>query len=175
MVGNSSMSMETSSTNWTINQAFMRLIRRSERADPSHLVDTFVDVGPLFTLLSSHDHQVVFGRRGTGKTHAFNYLSETRSRLGDIVILIDLSNIGSSGGIYSDSELPIQERATRLLVDTLLAIHEQLYEFFVENPEELNLGVAGPILDDRENAANEERGEGQTNTEESSVIDVKSK
>ena len=58
--------------NATINRAFMQLVRRSDRLDRNRLVETFVDVGPLFTLLSSADHQIIFGRRGTGKTHALN-------------------------------------------------------------------------------------------------------
>ena len=127
------------SENGIINRAFMQLARRSERIDRNRLVETFVDVGPLFTLLSSHDHQIIFGRRGTGKTHALNYLSDTRAREGDVVVYVDLSNIGSSGGIYADQGLPITERATRLLVDTLLAVHETLYEYFVMRAEDFDL------------------------------------
>jgi hypothetical protein len=39
------------------------------------LVDTFIDVGPLLTLLRSDDLQIVGGRRGTGETHALTYLT----------------------------------------------------------------------------------------------------
>ena len=38
--------------NVIINRALMRLSRRSEKADPKKLVQTFVDSGSLFTLLS---------------------------------------------------------------------------------------------------------------------------
>src|SRR5690606_19802747 len=108
----------TESVNATLNRAFMRLARRSERVDRARLVDTFVNVGPLLTLVSSDDHQIIFGRRGTGKTHVLNYLSDIRANHNDVVIYVDLSNVGSSGGIYSDPSLPLTERATRLLVDT---------------------------------------------------------
>jgi hypothetical protein len=157
------------SENATINKAFMQLNRRSERIDRSRLVDTFVDVGPLFTLLSSHDHQIIFGRRGTGKTHALNYLSDTKTREGNVVVYVDLSNIGSSNGIYANTEIPITERATRLLVDTLLAVHEGLLEFFVTYSEELDLSRTGPLLDSFADAITEVRVVGTTQAQTSSA------
>jgi hypothetical protein len=45
----------------------MRLIRRAEAADPEMLVETFVDAGTLFASLATPDHQILSGRRGTGK------------------------------------------------------------------------------------------------------------
>jgi len=125
----------------------MGLTRRSERVDRSRLVDTFVNVGPLFTLVSSVDHQVIFGRRGTGKTHVLNYLSDSRAKEGDVVVYVDLSNIGSSGGIYSDQNIPVTERATRLLVDTLGAVHDTLFDYFVEHSDWIDLSRTGPLLD----------------------------
>lgn len=86
--------------NVTLNRAFMRLSRRSEKADQKKLVQTFVDAGPLFNLLSISDHQVIFGRRGTGKTHALQYLAGVTKRQEDIVSYSDLSNLGSSGEIF---------------------------------------------------------------------------
>ena len=129
------------------NLAYMRLARRAEVNDRATLVSTFVDVGPLFTLLSGYDHQILYGRRGTGKTHAFFYLAEIKKNEGDVVTYVDLRNLGSTGGIYSDQRLPIKERATRLLVDTLQAIHERLLEYFVEHAEEMDLSRVGPRLD----------------------------
>ena len=141
--------------NAIINRALMRLSRRSEKADPKKLVQTFVDAGPLFTLLSIPDHQIIFGRRGTGKTHAFQYLAGTAKKNIDIVSYSDLSNLGSSGGIYSNQELPITERATRLLVDSLLDIHENLYEIFVDASETFDLSQTGPLLDQLAEAVTE--------------------
>lgn len=135
----------------------MKLTRRAESVDRETLVGTFVDVGPLFTLLSSHDHQVVYGRRGTGKTHALSFLASNRTREGDIVAYIDLRNLGSSGGVYSDQNIPVSERATRLLVDALNAVHESLLEAVVENAEEFDLSQAGPLLDRLADAISEVR------------------
>lgn len=130
-----------------INEAFMKFSKRAETNDPAKLVATFVNVGPLFTLLSIRDHQVVYGRRGTGKTHALTYLAETKRNEGHATVLIDMRTLGSTGGLYNDSSIPITQRATRLLADTLGAIHEALLTFFVNNAELYDLSQTGPILD----------------------------
>ena len=140
--------MNKQQDNEILNRALMRLSRRAEKANLQRLVQTFVDVGPLFTLISINDHQIVFGRRGTGKTHALQYLSGMMRDIGDLVSYSDLSNLGSSGGIYSNQEIPITERATRLLIDTLLDIHENLLEIFVDNAEIYDLSQTGPLLDE---------------------------
>jgi hypothetical protein len=117
------------------NVAFMRLARRAESVEPSKLVATFVDAGPLFNLLSSTDHQIVYGRRGTGKTHALLYLGEQARQKSDIPLYVDMRTIGSTGGLYSDPSISTAERGTRLLLDTLEAIHEKLVDEVLEASE----------------------------------------
>jgi len=129
-----------------INTAIMRLSRRAESYDREHLVSTFVDVGPLFTMLSNPDHQILYGRRGTGKTHALSFLANYAESRGDVAIQIDMRTVGSSGGIYSDPSLPLSERATRLIVDTLAFLHDQLLTIIL-NDDNFNLSLLGPILD----------------------------
>jgi hypothetical protein len=131
-----------------INAAFLRISKRAESNERSKLIDTFVDVGPLFTVLGSSDHQVIYGRRGTGKTHALLYLAETRSSAGDISIYVDMRTIGSTGGIYADSSIPLAERATRLIMDTLSVLHEGLLNYALDGHNDLDLAVLGPLLDD---------------------------
>lgn len=145
-----------------LNDAFMRFTRRAEAVERAKLVETFVDAGPLFTLLSTIDHQVIYGRRGTGKTHALSYLAESRASEGDLSIYIDMRTVGSTGGLYADSQLPLSERATRLLVDTLIAIHEQLLNHAVDHADTLDLSRAGPILDRLGEAISEVRVVGMT-------------
>lgn len=130
-----------------VNNAIFRLPKRAESSARPKLIQTFVDIGPLFSLLSGVDHQILYGRRGTGKTHVLNYLADSRENVGDAVVVTDLRNIGSSAGLYADTSIALPERATRLLVDTLLSIHSSLYEFFVELSEELDLSQSGPALD----------------------------
>jgi hypothetical protein len=130
-----------------INDALMKFEKRAEGGAIEKLAETFVDIGPLFTLLGGIDHQVVNGRRGTGKTHALIYLAETKRRSGDVSIFCDLRTIGSNTSMYADPNIPLTERATRLLMDVLTALHNGLYEFLVVYAENLNLSVTGPLLD----------------------------
>ena len=58
-----------------INTAILKLKKRAEKYSMDQLVDTFVDIGSLFTLLLNTDHQILYGRRGTGKTHVLRPFS----------------------------------------------------------------------------------------------------
>ena len=100
------------SRNEVLNKLFIKFAKRAEKIDKEALVETFVDVGPLLALLSTIDNQILYGRRGTGKTHALVYLAETVKNKGDIPVYVDLRSIGSTGGIYSDQNIPFHERAT---------------------------------------------------------------
>ena len=130
------------------NLAFLRIAKRAERQDDEVLQKTFVDFGSVFTALSSVDHQIVFGRRGTGKTHLLTVLRQTKRASGELAIQLDMRNLGSAGGVYADPSIPLPQRATRLLIDVLSAIHGSLFEQAVEHDGPINLGVAGNALDE---------------------------
>jgi hypothetical protein len=136
-----------------INTAFLGIQRRAESVDRQTLVQTFVDIGPLFAVLSSRDHQIVYGRRGTGKTHALLYTAEQAKKDSAIPIYVDLRSIGSSGGMYGDVNLPISQRATRLLLDVLGSVHEALLQYVVDAG--MDLSAVGPALDELASAATE--------------------
>jgi len=150
-----------------INTALLKLSKRAETYARRHLIDSFVDIGSLFTLLSNPDNQILFGRRGTGKTHVLAYLSNELSRKGSIAVQLDMRTLGSTGGIYSDNRLSTPERATRLLVDTLCAIHDRVLGEAVENSEEYDLSKLGPLLDNLVEASTEVVVEGLVHVEES--------
>jgi hypothetical protein len=130
-----------------ILEGYLRIQRRSEKASPELLRRTFVDVGLLIPLLSITDNQALFGRRGTGKTHVLQYLASKRQQEGDLAAYIDLSNLGSSGSVYADTRRSVPERATRLLVDALVALHDALLEAVIQDTERFDLSVFGPLLD----------------------------
>ncbi len=162
----------------TINRAFVRLKLRADRMDTEALVKTFVNVGDLFALLSSTDNHVIYGRRGTGKTHALAYLKESATSNGDVAVLIDMRTIGSAGGLYADSSLPIAERGTRLLVDTLAAVQDRLVDIALGANGADGLPRTLPMLDRLADAVTEVRVEGTVEREalyeegESSTSDV---
>lgn len=149
------------------NNAVLRLSKRAETYEPQHIIDSFVDIGPLFSLLSNPDNQIIFGRRGTGKTHVLTYLSSELSARGLLTAQLDMRTVGSTGGIYSDQNIPLAERATRLLVDTLIAIHNQVLEHVLVDTEALDLSKLGPLLDSFIEAATEITVEG--NVEQESI------
>jgi len=114
-----------------INEALMQLQRRAESSDREFLRKSFVDVPPVSQLLSSRNHQVVFGRRGTGKTHAFRYLAEQVRDMGDVPVEIDLRTAGAVGA-YSSAGMPLDQRGTGLLVDVLGELQNSLADFALD-------------------------------------------
>lgn len=115
-----------------LNQALLRIPRRAEGTDRNTLSATYVAAGSFAALLHSPDHQILYGRRGTGKTHALLYLDELLHGTGDIAVYLDLRTIGSAGGMYADSSQSAAVRGTHLLVDTLEAVHDELLTVAVE-------------------------------------------
>jgi hypothetical protein len=141
-----------------INATLLKLSKRAETYDREHLIRTFVDLGPLFSILSNKDHEILYGRRGTGKTHALNYLASELELQGDIVVTIDMRTIGSNGGLFADNTVSLSERATRLLIDTISYIHEGIYSTVVnDSRSRFDLNQIGPVLDSVADAISEIR------------------
>ncbi|ABE39571.1 conserved hypothetical protein [Rhodopseudomonas palustris BisB5] len=130
-----------------IHKTLISFNKRAERSSNELLVATFVDSAPLYDLLSTTNNQVIYGRRGTGKTHALKFLSENVTKQGDLAIYLDLRGIGSNGSIYSDSSKTLSERASVLVVDVLSAVHDELFQVAIAqidsaiNPEQITLRV----------------------------------
>jgi hypothetical protein len=117
-----------------INRALQQIPTRAERQKGPQLHQTFVDCG-VAEVIDMSDHQILYGRRGTGKTHAFGYLASEAISRGDIAITMDLRSVGSPNGIFGiQNESPIP-RATRLLVDLLHEIRELLLEAVLAKEE----------------------------------------
>jgi Cdc6-like AAA superfamily ATPase len=87
-----------------VHTALIGFTKRAERATEESLVATFVDSAPLFALLSTENNQVIYGRRGTGKTHALKVLAEhVEQQKNGIPVFLDMRTIGSNGSIYADT------------------------------------------------------------------------
>lgn len=109
----------------SLNRALNQIPKRAEKQEGTQLHETFVDSG-VVDVINTVDHQVVYGRRGTGKTHALSYLGSEVAMKGDVALFIDLRTIGSATGLLDPQSAPISERAARLLVDLLAQLHESL-------------------------------------------------
>ena len=117
-----------SALNGNVNLALMRAYKRSDDADDATLAKTFVSIPPLESMLRSPQHQIVYGRRGTGKTHILKYLTNSERARNRAAIYIDVRTIGSAMGVYGDTQLPLAARATTLLADMVEAIHTHIFE-----------------------------------------------
>ena len=108
-----------------INRAFNLVPKRAEARATEQLRETFVDSG-IAAALEAVDHQVLYGRRGTGKTHALRYLETSVTRRGGVTVYLDLRTIGSPEGLFAGDQVPPIERTARLLVDLLNQVHDAL-------------------------------------------------
>lgn len=115
-----------------LNQALLRIPRRAENSARHTVSSTYVEAGSLAALLHSSDHQILYGRRGTGKTHALLHLADLVTTMADVAVYVDLRTLGSAGGIHADTTLPAAERGTRLLIDTLEEVHDGLLSVAME-------------------------------------------
>ena len=90
-------------------QAVAAIRRRAKKqTDWDKLLDTYV-LTDLAYRASTHDSQLVLGRRGTGKTHMFLALQEQKRRKGETTHYIDCRTLGS--GIVGSSEKAEQTAA----------------------------------------------------------------
>ncbi len=101
--------------------------RRAENKSETSLEATFVELADLHAQLTSAENQIVYGRRGTGKTHAFSHLRSKLVRSREDCLLIDLRTVGSAGGYYLGAEDGRRLAAAHIMVDLIEAIHDQLY------------------------------------------------
>jgi hypothetical protein len=157
------------------NRCFMRFSDRAERVDSQEIAETFVSVGPLLDTLESTNNQIIYGRRGTGKTHALRYFLGRRNIQGDLAVYIDCQNIGSNQSIYDDRSLPLAERATRLLIDVCAALHAGLLDIFTDPVSKWDVSAVAPLLDAFVQAISEVRVIGTIETENSVQTALSSK
>ncbi|PAR65967.1 ORC-CDC6 family AAA ATPase [Vibrio cholerae] len=130
-----------------LSEILATMPRRAEKKPDDYLVESFVHVGSIFSLFSCFENQILYGRRGTGKTHLLKYLKSSVEKTGIACIEIDMRTIGSTGGMYADSNIGLTERASRLLSDTLCDIREQILDICINN-ELCDLSQLIPLLDE---------------------------
>lgn len=116
-----------------INEAILQIVRRADKCDKNTLVETFVNLGSLLPLLKGCDNHILYGRRGTGKTHVLSYLCSLLENQGDCAVYIDLRILGSTGSIYSNNNMPIEQRVARLVIDIFSEIQNQINTYAQKN------------------------------------------
>lgn len=114
-----------------LTQAVAAIPQRSERQqDLQKLVGSFVDVG-ILPQTRNINNQILYGRRGTGKTHVLRVLaSELRQAPRNAVLYIDARTLGSTSQ-FSDATVPIASRCLALFRDVLGEIYNTLLDHIV--------------------------------------------
>ena len=104
--------------------------RSEKQSDLQKLVGSFVDVG-ILPQIDNINSQIVYGRRGTGKTHVLRVLASSISaRMNRLAVYVDARTLGSSSQ-FSDPTVSLPTRCTALFRDLLNEIYNGLLEFVV--------------------------------------------
>ncbi len=121
----------------TLMKAVAGIKQRSEKQPHiAKLVESFVDVGVL-PQLNNANSQIVFGRRGTGKTHVLSVLGEElRKEQQNTVVFMDARNLGSTSQ-FTDESVSLRIRCTSLFRDILGEIYNALLKRIIEHPTDL--------------------------------------
>lgn len=108
--------------------------KRAEKLEGNYIIESFVDTDGLWDSISVPENAIIFGRRGTGKTHLLRYLAEQRVKKKDFSVYIDLRTIGSNGGLYNDDNKKPAERVVTLIIDTLQSIYDEMIRLAMNIP-----------------------------------------
>lgn len=141
-----------------INRLWTALHRRADRLPSRERVhETFVETD-YFSPAAEAESTVMFGRRGAGKTHTLLELDHFVRSKGDIPVYVDMRRLGSNSGIYDNPEMPFATRASRMLIDLIEVVHENLVQLTIsDSNESFDLSRLGPALDDLGEAATQIR------------------
>lgn len=131
-----------------IQEQILQIPLRADRNDDSVLASTFVQVGSLLPSLSSFNNCLLYGRRGTGKTHILKYLKASIENKGDWGVYIDMRQIGSSNSLYSDNSIPVHQRTLNLLSDVIKEIHDVILRHIMSSENNISsyLTESSPLL-----------------------------
>jgi hypothetical protein len=113
-----------------IQHAISAIKLRAERQEfDAHLLTTFVDPG-ITARVANDNNQIIYGRRGTGKTHLLHVLRRVfAQKTGTLPVLIDLDRLGDSRVVDRKAQRPAAKRVTDLFRDVLLVLHAELLDY----------------------------------------------
>lgn len=128
-------------------QAVSGIRQRSERQqDVQKLIDVFVDVG-IIAQINNTNNQIIYGRRGTGKTHIFRVLaSHLLDNLSNAIVYVDARTLGSTSQ-FSDQAVPMKQRCLSLFRDVLGEVYNGLLDYIV-NEQKDNANAALEALNE---------------------------
>lgn len=111
-----------------VSRAVSGIAARSEREpDVAVLQKTYVETG-ILPQLANYNNQILYGRRGTGKTHVLQVLGqEFEQDPGSHSTYIDIRLLGSSH-LFTDNTRPLADRCVAVFKDLLGLIQSRLLD-----------------------------------------------
>lgn len=130
-----------------IIQAVSSISQRAERQrDINKIVSSYVEVGILPQLLNNNN-QILYGRRGTGKTHILkiyeNFYKDDKTKT---VCYIDCRFLGSSPQ-FADTTLSVSHRCSSLFTDVLNEIYDVLLNHIAYEPNSTSEQALNSLAD----------------------------
>lgn len=121
-------------------RAVSSIVSRSERQpDTEVLRETYVETGVL-PQVANFGHQILYGRRGTGKTHVLQVLgAEMEERPNVFHIYLDIRLLGSAH-MFTDPTQPLAPRCIALYKDLLSLLQARLLDIATD-PERDGSGL----------------------------------
>lgn len=129
-------------TDKEITKAISNIAQRAERIiDEAKVVQTYVEVGILQQLINKNN-QIIYGRRGTGKTHLFRFLeNELKGDKDAVVVYVDCRTLGSAAD-HNNPDLPINRRAISLFKDIIDELYNKALTYIIyEAPKEAEKAI----------------------------------
>lgn len=115
-------------SNPKVKSAIRKIAVRAERNNSKTTVDSFYDCH-IIEHLDNINHQVIQGRRGTGKTHILKVLQHHIEAEHVHCFFFDCQATGSAGEI-ADENIPEKHRAIQLMRDFLMDMCSDFMEYF---------------------------------------------
>lgn len=116
-------------TDKKISKAISSISQRAERIlDDNKVVRTYVEVG-ILPQISNFNNQIIYGRRGTGKTHMFRFL-ENELKADSITVYLDCRTLGSAAD-YNNPNMALNRRCISLFKDIVDELYDKALHFIV--------------------------------------------
>ena len=124
-------------TDKSIAKAISSISQRAERIlDDNKVIKTYVEVG-ILPQIDNSNNQIIYGRRGTGKTHLFRFLeNELKESNKTIVTYLDCRTLGSAAD-YNNVSFALNKRCISLFKDIVDELYEKTLNFIAyEAPQD---------------------------------------
>lgn len=127
-------------TDKNISRAISSISQRAERIlDDNKVVKTYVEVG-ILPQISNTNNQIIYGRRGTGKTHLFRYL-ENDLKANSITVYLDCRTLGSAAD-YNNPSIALSKRCISLFKDIVDELYDKALHFIAyEAPKDAEKAI----------------------------------